>query len=88
VRWILIWTASGERLHVSFALLSSGAAARSVSFGGVESNLSANAAGLLVLPALSVQRPETEASPLSGPSYAGASHDAIPEVASEPVNER
>jgi uncharacterized protein (DUF1501 family) len=53
-----------------------------VTFGGVESYLSwADAVALL--PALSVQLPETDALLASGPAYAaGLVHDAIPDVAS------
>src|ERR1700693_1127884 len=43
-------------------------------------------AGLLVFPAASVQVPESEALPLSGPLYAVLLQLSIPEVASVPLH--
>ena len=60
-------------------------AAAALTDGGVASYLSGNEAGALTLPALSVQVPETLAEPPSGPEYAGAAHDASPELLSVPA---
>jgi hypothetical protein len=56
-----------------------------VSIGLVASYLNGYRCAPLVLPALSVQVPGTLAVALSGPSYVGAVHPAMPEVASCPV---
>src|SRR3954451_20905158 len=61
-------------------------AARSVSFGGVASYLSASEPGALTLPAASRHRPATLAFGSSGLEYVTESHDAMPEVASAPAN--
>ena len=67
--------------------LSSGARAGvAVTVGAVESYFTANAAALLVLPALSLHTPPTVAEDESGPLYVTLVHEAIPDVASEPTN--
>jgi hypothetical protein len=55
-----------------------------LSFGGVASYWNPNEVEEL-LPARSVQPPETPAAPLSGPAYVSELHAATPEVASVPV---
>jgi hypothetical protein len=58
-----------------------------VTAGGVASYLNWTAAGVLTLPALSRQVPLIVVLEVSGPVYVdGAEQEAIPEVASDPVN--
>src|SRR6188472_4792494 len=63
---------------------SAGRAAETATVGGVESYCKPKSSPAL-LPALSVHVPWTEAFAPSGPAYVGDEHDAIPEVASEPL---
>jgi hypothetical protein len=55
-----------------------------LSWGGVASYWNANDVEEL-LPARSLQLPETAAAPLSGPEYVSEVHEATPEVASIPA---
>lgn len=74
--WLYEPLLSGERLVVTKVIA-----------GGVASYWNdGDTAVELVLPALSVQVPETVAEAESGPPYVGAEQNAMPEVASVPEN--
>ena len=64
-----------------------GRAADAVTAGAVASYFSGKVEAALTLPALSRHVPETEALLESGPSYEAVLHDAMPEVASDPLND-
>ena len=66
VRTILTVATSVEAFHVSAIVRSSELRASPLTLGGVESNLNANEAGGLTLPALSRQRPVTVVARSSG----------------------
>ena len=56
--------------------------------GAVASYLTGYVETALTFPALSRHVPETDERFESGPPYEAVLHDAMPEVASEPLNER